>query len=134
MAELSKFSNKPAKCHCKAIKRVHRYLRQTIDWGIIFWRSEQQEGLPMDNHKRRAVSETDMKFQHPISLDQFTTYSNAVDAINVKSRQSIGEYVAVIAGTAVAYSGKWHQAVSTSSTEADLFKPPLLQRRPNISG
>ena len=40
MTELSKFSQNPARCHYVALKRVLRYLRQTNEWGLIFWRRE----------------------------------------------------------------------------------------------
>ena len=38
MADLSKFSQNPARCHYVAVKRVVRYLRKTKDWVMVFWR------------------------------------------------------------------------------------------------
>ena len=46
MAELSKFSQNPARCHYVAVKRVFRYLRQTKDWVLIFWIKETRDDLP----------------------------------------------------------------------------------------
>eukprot|EP00957_Ditylum_brightwellii_P117722 8980484-Ditylum_brightwellii.AAC.1 len=120
--ELSKFSNKSAQYHYKAIKRVYRYLHQTIDWGIIFWRSELQKELPMGNHKRRALSKTDLKFQHPSGLDQLTIYVDATHTMDIKSRRLIGGHVTIMAGAAIVYSIKWHQTIFTSSTKAELYK------------
>ena len=37
IAELSKFNQNPAWGHYSAVKRVFSYLRQTKDWGLIFW-------------------------------------------------------------------------------------------------
>eukprot|EP00957_Ditylum_brightwellii_P212380 15367207-Ditylum_brightwellii.AAC.4 len=76
----------------------------------------------MGNHKRRALSKTDLKFQHPSRLDQLTIYVDATHATDIKSRQSIGGHVALMAGTAIAYSAKWHQTASTSFTGAEFIQ------------
>eukprot|EP00957_Ditylum_brightwellii_P191462 14577143-Ditylum_brightwellii.AAC.1 len=76
----------------------------------------------MGNHKTRAPSETDLKFQHPSILDQLTIYVDAANIMNIKSRILIGGHVAVMAGTAIAYSAKWHQTVSISSTKAEFIQ------------
>eukprot|EP00957_Ditylum_brightwellii_P141216 10759212-Ditylum_brightwellii.AAC.1 len=60
----------------------------------------------MGNHKQRVLSETDLKFQHPSSLDQLTIYVNAAHATDIKSPRSISGHCAVIAGAAIAYSAK----------------------------
>eukprot|EP00957_Ditylum_brightwellii_P040365 3054766-Ditylum_brightwellii.AAC.1 len=88
----------------------------------MFWRFELQEELLMGNHKRRVLSETDLKFQHPSGLDQLTIYANAAYATDIKSRKLIGGHVAVMAGATIAYSAKWHQTVSTSFTEAEFIQ------------
>eukprot|EP00957_Ditylum_brightwellii_P071369 5425597-Ditylum_brightwellii.AAC.1 len=122
VAELSKFSNKPAQCHYKTIKRVYRYLCQTIDWRIIFWRSEPQEELLMRNHKRRALSKTDLKFQLPSGLDQLKIYIDAAHAMGIKSRRSIGGHITVMAGTTIAYSAKCYKTISTSPTKVEFIQ------------
>eukprot|EP00957_Ditylum_brightwellii_P010666 807826-Ditylum_brightwellii.AAC.1 len=76
----------------------------------------------MGNHKRRALSKTDLKFQHPSGLDQLTIYVDAVHATNIESRWSIGGHVAIMAGTTIAYSTKWHQTLSTSLIEAEFIQ------------
>eukprot|EP00957_Ditylum_brightwellii_P131352 10017684-Ditylum_brightwellii.AAC.1 len=76
----------------------------------------------MGNHKRGALSETDLKFQHPSGLYQLTIYVDAAHTMDIKSRRLIGEHVAVMAGAAIAYSTKWHQTVSTSSTKAEFIQ------------
>eukprot|EP00957_Ditylum_brightwellii_P105298 8027111-Ditylum_brightwellii.AAC.1 len=76
----------------------------------------------MNNHKWRALSETDLKFQHPTSLNQLTIYVNAAHATDIKSQRSIGGHVAIMTGAPIAYSMKWHQTISTSSTEAKFIQ------------
>jgi hypothetical protein len=35
---LPRFSQAPAREHYKALKDIVKYLRCTVDWGIIYWR------------------------------------------------------------------------------------------------
>eukprot|EP00957_Ditylum_brightwellii_P000767 60579-Ditylum_brightwellii.AAC.1 len=90
------------------------YVGQTLDMP---WRnylnsptnlSEIQEDILMGNHKRRTLLETDIKFQHPISLDQLTIYVDAAHVTDIKSQRSIGGHVAFMENTAVAHFVKWH--------------------------
>ena len=43
--KLSKFANNPARDHYKALKKVFRYLRETIDNGLTYWRKTTQEDI-----------------------------------------------------------------------------------------
>eukprot|EP00957_Ditylum_brightwellii_P112741 8594642-Ditylum_brightwellii.AAC.1 len=73
----------------------------------------------MGNHQQRALSEMDMKFQHPSGINQLTIYVNATHSTCVRSQRLISRHVAIMTGATVDYSTKWHQqTVSTSSTEA----------------
>mmetsp|Transcript_11219 Transcript_11219/g.16255 ORF Transcript_11219/g.16255 Transcript_11219/m.16255 type:complete len:123 (-) Transcript_11219:830-1198(-) len=76
----------------------------------------------MGNYKRKALSKTDLKFQHSSSLDQLTIYIDAAHTTDIKSRRLIGGHVAVMAGTTISYSAKWHQTVSTSLTGAEFVQ------------
>eukprot|EP00957_Ditylum_brightwellii_P165018 12563523-Ditylum_brightwellii.AAC.1 len=75
----------------------------------------------MGNHQQRVLSEMDMKFQHPSGIDQLA--NDAAHATSVRSQRLISRHVATMAGFAVTYSAKWHQTVSTSSTEAQPPQP-----------
>jgi hypothetical protein len=35
---LARYSSAPDRCHYLALKRLCKYLRRTIDWGILYWR------------------------------------------------------------------------------------------------
>eukprot|EP00957_Ditylum_brightwellii_P160346 12206249-Ditylum_brightwellii.AAC.1 len=60
----------------------------------------------MGNHKRRALLETDLKFQHPSGINQLTIYVDAAHAMDVKSRILIGRHFTVMTGDAMVYSEK----------------------------
>ena len=44
---LAKFAAAPAKIHYQRLKGLALYLRLTIDWGIIYWRSAPRDDLPV---------------------------------------------------------------------------------------
>eukprot|EP00957_Ditylum_brightwellii_P174696 13302068-Ditylum_brightwellii.AAC.1 len=102
----------PAGCHYKAVKRGYRYLGQTKDWGLIYWRQETHIDLPEGTHERISLKKD----------NQLGMYVDATHATDLKYRQSIGGQVALFTGTAIAYSAKWQIIVATSSTEAEFVQ------------
>ena len=121
MAELSKFSQNPARCHYVAVKRVFRYLRQTRDWGLMFWRKMSREDLPDIPFIRRGLEDTDMRFVEPAQDMQLAIYVDAAHGTDLRNRRSISGIVATLNGTAIAYCAKWQPTVATSSTEAEFI-------------
>ncbi len=93
VAELSKFSSNPAKCHYQAIKRVFRYLRETKDFGLVYWRPSPRLDLPFMDQPRRALEgEEEFKFPYPAKVDQLGGYLDAAHAGCLKTRRSVGGY------------------------------------------
>eukprot|EP00957_Ditylum_brightwellii_P204755 15340717-Ditylum_brightwellii.AAC.1 len=76
----------------------------------------------MGKCQRRALSQTDLKFQHPSGIDQMTVYVDAAHIINLKNCRTIGGHVAIMVDTLIAYSTKWHQMVLTSFTGAEFIQ------------
>eukprot|EP00957_Ditylum_brightwellii_P203719 15335925-Ditylum_brightwellii.AAC.1 len=76
----------------------------------------------MGKHQRRAPSETDLKFQHPPSINQMSVYIDTVHATDARNQRSIGGHVAIMPGAAITSSTKWHQMVSKSSKEAEFIQ------------
>jgi hypothetical protein len=64
MEEFSKFSCGPAACHFAAAKRVFRYLCQTKDEGLVYWRPKTRLDLPHVPLKYRTVDEVDLKLTY----------------------------------------------------------------------
>jgi len=65
VVKLSQFASQPAKIHCHAVKHVFKYLRDTIDYGIRYQRSEENKynpsmpfpELPNNNHDMAEVKD-----------------------------------------------------------------------------
>lgn len=89
---LSRYMSRPTKLHFLAVKRVLRYLKGTLDYGI--W------------YKRGSVAE----------LKVFTDSDYAGD---VEGRKSTSSYTFMMSGGAVAWSSKKQSVVALSTTEAE---------------
>jgi hypothetical protein len=53
---LSHFATVLAEEHYKALKDIAKYLRRTIDWGIIYWHAKPLASLPYVSQTRRSVT------------------------------------------------------------------------------
>ena len=118
MAQLSKFNQNPAKFHYISVKHDFRYLRQTKDWGLIYWRSVPREDLPHIDFQQRVLEDKDMKLMEPAASMQLATYVDAEHSTNLTNRRFICGMVATLNGTAIAYKAKWQPTVATSTNES----------------
>ncbi|XP_046808389.1 secreted RxLR effector protein 161-like [Lucilia cuprina] len=91
---LSRFGTNPGKPHWEAVKRVMRYLKGTIDKGIVY--------------KRQAE-------------DDIKGFCDADWAGDVDNRQSTTGYVFVYQSGAISWSTKKQKTVALSSTEAEFM-------------
>jgi hypothetical protein len=121
VAELAKFSSNPAEDHYAAVRRVFKYLRQSKDDGIIFWRTKPRDDLPPGKEATRPIDEDDLLVPYPSSPDQLGAYFDAAYATCTKTRRSTGAYVITLGGSAIYYKAKWLPTVATSSTEAEFM-------------
>ena len=116
--KLSKFANSPAKVHYQALKNVFRYLRETIDDGLIYWRRVTNEDImltpstiPKTYHQKSdQPNNTSTKLQGSVDSDWAT---------DAETRKSITGIVFYFAGAAIHYKTKFQNAISHSSTEAE---------------
>ena len=60
-------------------------------------------------------------FPQPTAPDQLGGYVDAAHANCLRTRRSVGAYVFILAGAAIAYRAKWIPTVCTSSTEAEFI-------------
>lgn len=122
ITELAKFSIRPAACHYNALKRVFKYLRQTRNYGLVFWRSKPLNHLPhIPFVLLRPMELADEGLPHPASISTLCAYVDAAHANCLRTRRSIGAFVFCLAGAAVAYRAKWIPTVCCSSTEAEFL-------------
>ena len=116
--KLAKFANFPSTIHYLALKTVLKYLRETIDDGIYFWRKNEcyVELLPKQQPPRPY------HIQNPIlklQLQQFLGYVDADWAQDSSSRKSISGIVMMFAGGCIYYKTKFQPTIAHSTTEAE---------------
>ena len=99
---LAKFAAAPVKIHYQRLKGLALYLRLTIDWGIIYWRSAPRDDLP-------AVPLDVLTYDpllplFPETADHFrlTGYVDAAHANDLRSRRSTTGYAFMLSGGAIA--------------------------------
>ena len=92
VSNLAKFSAKPSKHHWAAIKRVMRYLKGTINFGILYTKQESKD---------------------------FVAYSDADWAGDLDDHKSTSGYLFQISGGAVSWSSKKQSSVALSTAEAE---------------
>jgi hypothetical protein len=121
IATLAKFSNAPAKIHYQRLKGVAKYLRDTIDWGILYWRPAPNPSLP---HVPFILAEHDPQLppfppsSSPFQLRGFVDASHANDLRNCRSTTGYGF---VLAAGVIAYRCHTQTITATSSTEAEFL-------------
>ena len=118
---LSKFSTAPADVHYLALKSVVRYLRSTIDWGIIYDRGYTESTLPKTT--RAYIDPPDDLPEFPVAeyKTQLVGYVDAAHANDLRKRRSTTGYAFMINNGIVSYRSKTQSVTATSSTEAEFL-------------
>jgi hypothetical protein len=118
---LAKFASSPAKLHYQRLKGGTLYLRQTIDWGILFWHSKPQLALP-DIPLDLAHPDPQLPLV-PEALDHFQLfgYVDASHANDLHQHRSTTGYTFLLSGGVVTYRSKTQSSTATSSTEAEFI-------------
>lgn len=117
---LARFALAPHQDHYLALKNVVRYLRRTIDWGLVYWRPSPISELPAVPLDQPSIDPSLPSF--PASpLDQLVGFVDASYAADPKTRRSITGIVFCYAGAAIAYKSKLQTTVATSSTESEFY-------------
>lgn len=92
VGNVAKFCSKPNKTHWSAVKRILRYLKGTVNYGLLFQHNKSSE---------------------------LVGYSDADWAGDVNDRKSTSGYCFVINGAAVAWSSKKQTCIALSTAEAE---------------
>jgi hypothetical protein len=120
IAELSKFSTRPAMAHYAAVKRLFRYLRQTRTYGLVYWRPKPLNAIPPVTFPNlRPLDDIDRQIPMPSSIDVLCGYLVSAHANCLGTHRSIGAHVFCLAATAIAYRAKWIATICLSSTECE---------------
>ena len=126
---LSKFSVAPAKIHYTLLKGVAKYLRRTIDWGIVYRKSRPSPAMPASADVPLAVSDDLPPVPTGSSPDQLTAFVDAAHANDLRNRRSTTGYAFTLCNGAVAYRTKTQSITATSSTEAEFLAAVLTAKQ-----
>jgi hypothetical protein len=121
IATLAKFSTSPAKIHYHRLKGVALYLRNTVDWGIIYWRPAASPTLP---DVPLILLEYDAQlppFPPSSSPFQLRGFVDASHANDLRNRRSTTGYGFLLACGVIAYRCHTQTITATSSTEAEFL-------------
>ena len=125
---LSKFSVAPAKIHYVLLKNVAKYLRRTIDWGLIYRKTIPDPGMPIGERPSLILPADLPEFPTPSSPIQLTCYVDAAHGNELTRRRSTTGYAFVLCGAAVSYRTKTQSITATSSTEAEFLAAVLAAK------
>ena len=117
---LARFSQQPAIDHYHALKHVVKYLRRTIDWGLMYWRPTSRADLPPVPWLFPSLVTLPQAFPI-IDHDHLTGFVDASHATVLSNRRSVTGPAFCYSGAAVAYKSKVQPTVATSSTEAEFI-------------
>ena len=95
VGNLAKFCGKPTKSHWTALKRVLRYLKGTVNYGILYRRQQTPQ------------------------KSEFVGFSDADWAGDVSDRRSTSGYVFCMCGGAISWRSKKQDSVALSTAEAE---------------
>jgi Reverse transcriptase (RNA-dependent DNA polymerase)/GAG-pre-integrase domain len=118
---LARFSDRPAKVHYDALRRVARYLRMTKSWGLHYWRPQLLPSLPVGIFRPLPSDLSLPSFPSPSQPTTLAGYVDAAHATDLKTRRSVTGIVFMFCGGPLAYKSKIQPTVSTSSTEAEFL-------------
>ena len=104
VSELSRFVSAPAEAHMKAVKHLVRYLRGTMDLGLLYSKTAGGAGPP----------------------SVLTAYVDADWAGDPDSRRSTTGYVLVLNGAAISWKSKRQTVIALSSAEAEFIAASSL--------
>jgi hypothetical protein len=126
---LARYASAPDRCHYLALKRLCKYLRRTIDWGILYWRKEPCLLLPTGDFKIVPLDNKDLpEFPKFTDLCELVGYVDASHATDLRTRRSVTGLSFCLAGGAIAFKSKLQPTVATSSTEAEFIAAVLAAK------
>ena len=119
--KLSQYNTKPACIHYLAVKRVFRYLRDTVNDGLHYWRETMHVDLLPD-----APCPNILHDNHDVSLPADITskpigYVDSDWAGDTPHRRSISGMCLYFTGAPVVHCARFQPTVSQSSTEAEFI-------------
>ena len=125
---LSKFSTAPSAFHYAMLKGVAKYLRRTINWGIIYRKTKPDYDLPPSTVIPIPEDSNLPDFPYPARSDQLVCFVDAAHTNDLRNRRSTTGYAFLLSGGAVSYRTKTQSITATSSTEAEFLAAVLAAK------
>ena len=121
MSLLSRYAEYPTKVHYGGLKLVTRYLRETKNRPIIYWRKEPFMELAKGTFVPYKIQD---KVIYPFLDDPYlvTADVDASHATDIETRRSTGGHIVMIFGGAILWASKLQSTMATSSTEAEFMQ------------
>jgi hypothetical protein len=119
---LANFFTHPAPFHYTKLCNVAKYLRCTIDWGLVYWRENPNPTLPDSPHLIPSYDPSDALPAFPCaSLHELIGYVDAAYVNDLHRRHCTTGYAFLLAGAAIPYRCKTQSLTATSSTEVEFL-------------
>ena len=122
LIKLSQYSANPARMHYEAVINIFRYLKATVDDGLIYWRTSPMKDLP-DGPLPKVYSDN-YNIDQSIHPTNATTLQGMVDsdwAGDTNHRKSVSGIALTIAGGCILYKTKYQDTIALSTTEAEVY-------------
>jgi hypothetical protein len=123
---LCKFNDRPAEVHFRAAKTVMRYLRWTLERGLIYWRPNRKErsDLPRDSltplHPERSIDSL-FPATHPLLEPIFCVDASYGGLLVLGDPRSFTGVVIMLGGTAIFARTRIQRTTSLSATEYEII-------------
>ena len=117
--KLSQYSSNPALIHYTAVKQIFAYLNNTMDEGLIFWRSSPRDDLPDTTPPRPRSNYVDRLLTPRLQPTELFAYTDSDWGSDTTHRRSVSGMVILLSGAAVIYKTRYQKSIALSSTEAE---------------
>ena len=119
--KMSQYSNNLARCHYIAIKNIFRYLRNTINIGLTYWRNAIHSDLPVINAPVPVTPhhEWQTNLDNSVHVSPLYGMIDSDWAADKTHHRSVTGFVYILAGATFLYKTRFQQTVAMSSTEAE---------------
>ena len=118
---LARYAEYPLELHYDGIKGVAKYLRETKDKPIIYWRRVPSMDLPPGDFVPYDVTD-DMDFTYPEDPYRLHADADSSHATDLETRRSTGGHVLFLFASAVLWLSKLQATCALSSTEAEFMQ------------
>lgn len=120
--KLTQYNNNPAEIHYQAVLDIYAYLRDTINKGLTYWKTQPDHILPVNTPIQPDAEEYALNL--PIEHNDPASTYGYVDsdwAGDIQTRKSVSGIAFLLAGAAIVYKTLHQKSVALSSTEAEFY-------------